>query len=263
LTQYSYTYPGFVGPANGPLLADPWKELTEVLFNEKRAGSLKYNFLQFHKAVHEVREHWSTDTWRVLRAIEEEFRLEIGVSHHDRLQMQHTLDDVITSVVAFIGLNRESISREQGWIMLDVGRKSEQVEYNLLQSVLMSNEGLVNYRYKYRMAIEHSLVLDLLLFDPNNPRSLTYQVDRLKAYLKNLPKKAEVSEYERLIVEADDLLKRVDRNDLATPDVDGVAYTGLGEFLTEMYGLLSGIPGLISKTYFKHEQVPKTLISRG
>jgi uncharacterized circularly permuted ATP-grasp superfamily protein/uncharacterized alpha-E superfamily protein len=281
-TQYSYTYPGFVGPASEALLADPWKELTEVLFNEKRAGSLKYNFLQFYKAVHEVREHWSTDTWRVLRAIEEEFRLEFGLSHYERLQMLHTLDDVITSVVAFIGLNRESISREQGWIMLDVGRKieqslllitllrtmmvikwSEQVEYNLLQSVLMSNEGLVNYRYKYRMAIEHSLVLDLLLFDPNNPRSLTYQVDRLKAYLRNLPKKVEASEYERLIVEADDLLKRVDKNELAIPDADGVAYTGLSEFLTEMYGLLSGIPGLISKTYFKHEQVPKTLISRG
>ena len=282
LTQYSYTYPGFVGPASEPHFANPWKELTEVLFNEKRAGSLKYNFLQFHKAVHEVREHWSTDTWRVLRAIEEEFRLESGLSHHGRLQMLHTLDDVITSVVAFIGLNRESISREQGWIMLDVGRKieqslllitllrtmmvikwSEQVEYNLLQSVLMSNEGLVNYRYKYRMAIEHSLVLDLLIFDPNNPRSLTYQVDRLKAYLRNLPKKVEVSEYERLIIEADDLLKRVDKNELAMPDADGVAYTGLDKFLTEMYRLLSGIPGVISKTYFKHEQAPKTLISRG
>ena len=71
------------------------------------------------------------------------------------------------------------------------------------------------------------------------------------------------AEYERLIVEADDLLKRVDKNELAMPDADGVAYTGLDAFLTEMYGLLSGIPGVISKTYFKHEQVPKTLISRG
>jgi len=103
----------------------------------------------------------------------------------------------------------------------------------------------------------------LLIFDPNNPRSLTYQVDRLKAYLRNLPKKVEVSEYERLIIEADDLLKRVDNYVLAMPDADGVAYTGLDKFLTEMYRLLSGIPGVISKTYFKHEQAPKTLISRG
>ena len=54
--------------------------------------------------------------------------------------------------------------------------------------VLMSNEGLVNYRYKYRRPLQNLLVIDLLLFDPNNPRSLTYQVVRLKAYLQNLPK---------------------------------------------------------------------------
>lgn len=285
LTQYSYTYPGFIGKGSEERLTDPWKELTEVLFNEKQAGSLKYNFLQFHKAVHEVREHWSTDTWRVLRAIEEEFRLELPLSHHGHLHMLHMLDDLITSIVAFIGLNRESISREQGWIMLDVGRKieqslllitllrttmvikwNEQVEYNLLQSVLMSNEGLVNYRYKYRMAIEHSLVLDLLLFDANNPRSLTYQVDRLKAYFKNLPRNRmgdTAMEYERLILGADDLLKQVDKDELAEPDAEGVAYPGLDHFLSEMSALLSGIPGAISKTYFKHEQTPKTLISRG
>jgi uncharacterized circularly permuted ATP-grasp superfamily protein/uncharacterized alpha-E superfamily protein len=284
LTQYSYTYPGFTGEGGEERLADPWKELTEVLFDQKRAGSLKNNFLQFYKAVHEVREHWSTDTWRVLRAIEEEFRLEPSLSGHGRLQMLHTLDDLITSIVAFIGLNRESISREQGWIMLDVGRKieqslllitllkttaiirwNEQIEYNLLQSVLMSNEGLVNYRYKYRMPLEHSLVLDFLLFDPNNPRSLVYQVDRLKALLKLLPKNQgeHLTEYERLIGEADRLLKRADRAALASVDEEGIAYKRLDDFLSSLYAVLAAIPGIISKTYFKHEQTPKTLISRG
>jgi len=68
--------------------------------------------------------------------------------------------------------------------MLDLGRKIEQsllvismlkttmvkkfndqVEYNLQQSVLMSNEGLVNYRYKYRRPLQNLLVIDLLIFD--------------------------------------------------------------------------------------------------
>jgi uncharacterized circularly permuted ATP-grasp superfamily protein/uncharacterized alpha-E superfamily protein len=285
LTQYSYAYPGFIGEGSEERLANPWKELTEVLFHQKRVGSLKYNFLQFYKAVHEVREHWSTDTWRVLRAIEEEFRLEPSLSGHGRLQMLHTLDDLITSIVAFIGLNRESISREQGWIMLDAGRKieqslllitllkttviikwNEQIEYNLLQSILMSNEGLVNYRYKYRMPLEHSLVLDFLLFDPNNPRSLVYQVDRLKALFGYLPRNEGVdvlTEYERLIGEADMLLKRADREALNSVDEEGVAYKQLDDFLSGLYTVLAAIPGIISKTYFKHEQPPKTLISRG
>ncbi|MEP7258781.1 MAG: circularly permuted type 2 ATP-grasp protein, partial [Flavitalea sp.] len=282
LTKYSYTYPGFAGDKSGEKFAEPWKELKDVLLNENRPGSLKYNFLQFHKAIHEVRDHWSTDTWRVLRGIEEEFHRHIPLSHHSHLEMLHTLDNLITSIVAFIGLNRESISREQGWIMLDLGRKieqslllitmlrttlvgkyNEQVEYNLQQSVLISNESLVNYRYKYRRPIQNLLVLDLMLFDPNNPRSLTYQVDRLKAYLKNLPKNKtgySLTEYERLILEADTLLKLADKHELANPDEDDPEYKKLNEFLSKMYFLLAAIPGVISKAYFKHELTPKTII---
>jgi uncharacterized alpha-E superfamily protein len=181
--------------------------------------------------------------------------------------------------VAFIGLNRESISREQGWILLDVGRKIETslllitllrttlvnrsgdpVEYHLQQSVLMSNESLVNYRYKYRMPITLGLVLDLMLFDPNNPRSLTYQVNRLKVYLKNLPRNQTgywLTEYERMILEADTLLKLADKDELTLAGPADKEYRVLNDFLSKMYGLLSGIPDVISKTYFKHELAPK------
>lgn len=281
LTRYSYTYPGFTGDGAAGAFREPLKELRDIFFNEKRSGSLKYNFGLLQKAIHEVREHWSIDTWRVLRAIEEQFQQDIQLSHHGHLQMLHTLDNLITSIVAFIGLNRESISREQGWIMLDVGRKIEQslllitmlqntmvekcneyVEYNLLQSILMSNEGLVNYRYKYRRPLQNQLVLDLLLFDPNNPRSLTYQVDRLKVYLKNLPKSQSAplpAEYERLILEADSMLKLAGRGDLTTTDALDAAYGRLDDFLSGMYDLLSAIPGVISKTYFKHELTPQSI----
>jgi len=281
-TLYSYTIPGFIGEDAEENYTEPWKELKDVLYNEKRAGGIKYNFQQFHKAIHEVRDHWSTDTWRVIRGMEDGLQNGIPLSHHGHLQMIHTLDNLITSVVAFIGLNRESISREQGWIMLDVGRKIEQsllvitmlrttlvkkyndpVEYNLQQSVLMSNEGLVNYRYKYRRPLQNLLVIDLLLFDPNNPRSLTYQVVRLKSYLKNLPKNNSgdgLPEYERLIIEADKLLKKADKTELATACESG--YENLELFLSELYDTLSAIPGVLSKAFFKHELTPKTIILR-
>jgi len=281
-TRYSYTLPGFLGEESEEIFSDPWRELKDVLFNEKRPGGIKFNFLQFHKAIHEVRDHWSTDTWRVIRRMEEGLQNGIPLTHQGHLQMIHTLDDLITSVVAFIGLNRESISREQGWIMLDAGRKIEQsllvitmlrttltrkfndqVEYNLQQSVLMSNEGLVNYRYKYRRPLQNLLVIDLLIFDPNNPRSLIYQVVRLKAYLQNLPKNnggIQLAEYERLILEADKLLRKADKMDLAVSD--GEAYGHLESLLSDLYDLLSAIPGALSKAFFKHELTSKTIIIR-
>ena len=284
LTKYTYTYPGFAAGDSEKRFAHPWTELKEVLLNEKRTGSLKFNFYQLQRAIHEVREHWSTDTWRVLRTMEEELSQDIPLSHQGHLRMLHTLDNLITFIVAFIGLNREGISREQGWIILDTGRKIEQslllitllrttlvtrssgpVEYHLLQSVLMSQESLVNYRYKYRQPIDSRLVLDFLLFDPNNPRSLTYQVDRLKTHLKNLPRDQgshALTEYQRLILEADTILKLTDKAGLTAADDNAATYTRLDDFLARMSGLLTAIPEVISKTYFKHEFTPRHVDAR-
>ena len=43
-----------------------------------------------------------------------------GSGHYKLLSK---VDKLITSMMAFVSLNRESISREQGWILLDAGRK--------------------------------------------------------------------------------------------------------------------------------------------
>lgn len=280
LTENTYTYPGFADPDNEEKLNDPWAELKEVLLDDKRPGSIKNNFLNFQRSIHEVRELWSTDTWRVLRTMEEELLQDIPLSHQGQTRMLHTVDKLITFVIAFVGLNRESISRDQGWRVLDTGRKieqslllltmlktmlvkrnSDQVDYHLQQSVLMSHECLVNYRYKYRQPIDKRLVLDFMVFDSNNPRSLTHLVSVLVFHLKQLPKdhtQHSLASYERLILEADTLLKSSDKNQLLTSDPEEETDHRLDEFLTKMYDLLSEIPAVISKTYFKHEFSPRS-----
>ena len=284
LTHYTYTYPGFVEMDGGDdRLVNPWKELRDIVFDEKRTGSLSNNISLFSQAVYAVRDHWSTDTWRVLRSMEEEWAAAAQSSAPGHLRMLGTLDNLVTSMVAFIGLNRESISREQGWILLDTGRKIEQslllinmlratltqrygdqVEYDLQESVLVSNESLVNYRYKYRAPLQLSLVLDLMLLDPNNPRSLIYQLERLKAYLAGLPRTQTgnaLPEHERMIWEAYTLLKLSDKDQLSLSDREGLRYGQLEVFLSKMYGLLAAIPDIISKTYFKHAQQQKQLFA--
>jgi len=283
LTHFTTTYPGFTADDDDEKFENPWKELKDVLFNESRMGGLSYNLAVFKRAVYAVRDHWSTDTWRVLRRIEEEWTNIGTISNTGHHRMLSALDNLITSTVAFIGLNRESISREQGWVMLDTGRKmeqslllitmllstlvkkhDEQTEYDLQESVLVSNESLVNYRYKYRAHIQLPLVLDLMLFDPNNPRSLVYQLDRLKAYLSQLPKSQPghtLAEHERLILEAYTLLKLSDKDELSMPDNNTARYEKLHTFLSDMNTLLLAIPGAVSKTYFKHAETQKQLFS--
>ncbi|MEO6356432.1 MAG: circularly permuted type 2 ATP-grasp protein [Ferruginibacter sp.] len=285
LTHYTFTYPGFIDEEdkdNEEKLKQPWPELRDILFNEKRVGSLKYDFVLFIRAVHAVRDHWSTDTWRVLRGMEEAFATIKDHTTTGHLKMQHILDSLVTSVVAFIGLNRESISREQGWLMLDMGRKIEQcllltnmlratlviknddlVDYKLQEAVLVSNECLVNFRYKYRSLIQLPLVLDLMIFDPNNPRALLYQLDRLKKSLANLPKTTEttLAAHDLFIIDAYQLIHSASKEKLSLQDEAAGQYLNLDAFLSDMYDILSGIQSAVSKTYFIHAQSQKQLFT--
>lgn len=282
LTQYSFTYPGFLAKKADLIFSDPWPELRAVMADPEKPGSLYFNFNLLSRAVYAVRDPWSIDTWRVLRTMEEEWvGLKTNHPSLSHIKMQHVLDNMITGTVAFIGLNRESISREQGWLMMDMGRKIEQclllismiramlvhkmtdqVEYNLQEAILKSNESLVNYRYKFKAHLQLPLVLDLLVFDTTNPRSLIYQMERLKNHASILPKTIAIkkmAEHERLIFEAYSLLKLGDKDELSKPDSKSAQYKKLDSFLETIYGILASVPVVITKTYFKHAPGQKQL----
>jgi len=133
-----------------------------------------------------------------------------------------------------------------------------------MEAVLKSHECLVNYRYKYRAHLQLPLVLDLMLLDPNNPRSLVYQLDRLKAYLSQLPKIKDdnsLAEHERLVLEAHTFLKLSSKDELAELGKNAGSYEQLEKFLLKMQSLLVTIQAVVSKTYFKHAQAQKQLFT--
>jgi uncharacterized circularly permuted ATP-grasp superfamily protein/uncharacterized alpha-E superfamily protein len=276
LTRYTFTYPGFLDEKE---FEDTWPELKNILFNEHRPGSLKSNYNLFSGVVFAVREHWSTDAWRLLRSMEDEW-LSVHDQQNVHMAVINPLNNLITSMIAFMGLNRESISREHGWAVLDAGRKvefslllvnmllaliiekhDEEVDYNLQESVLISNESLVNYRYKYRAPIQLPLVLELMLFDPNNPRSLLYQIERLKFNLDVLPNtnSNQPSEHNRLIMKLFSLLEAAQKDGLALTDSKKNKYANLETFLLNANSLLLQIPESVSRIYFEHAQIQKQL----
>lgn len=282
ITHCTATYPGFVDEDEDELQKKfkyPWGELKHVLFDEDKQGSLIASFRFFCRGVYSERDHWSTDTWRLIWNMEKD--MDDTSLHISHIKAISVLDNLITSMVAFIGLNRESISREQGWIMLDTGRKLEQslmlismlrntmaykyednVTYSLYEALLKSNEALVNYRYKYRRSLQHLLVLELMLQDPNNPRSLIYQLDRLKTYLSSLPRAnvgSSLLAHERIILEAHTLVRLTEKETFTVLDEEETYYEKLDAFLENIFNLLSNITPALSKTYFKHYQRQKQL----
>lgn len=286
LTQCTYSFPGFYeedDKKRAQVFKDPWIELTDVLYNDKRSGSLSNNLLLLKNAVYSVRNFWGLDTWRVLLHMEEEWEKAKRQQSPEHLKMISTIDSLNTSMFAFLGMNRENVRREQGWNILDLGRKLEQslyiitvlkssfqkkqtaqTEFDLLEAVLTATQSLITYRYTYQDHLQLPLTLELLLLDMNYPKSLAYLVHKIKRYVAHLPKSGKdttLSEQERLILEADTLLKLVNGNTLAQYERATNEYKVLGDFLDKLYHLLTNTSLLVTKTYFTHSQVQKQLFT--
>jgi uncharacterized alpha-E superfamily protein len=69
----------------------------------------------------------------------------------------------------------------------------------LYETVLTATESLVEYRRRYRSDLALDAIVDLLLVDDANPRSLAFQFDRLTEDLAGLPSRGEPADHVQLV----------------------------------------------------------------
>jgi uncharacterized circularly permuted ATP-grasp superfamily protein/uncharacterized alpha-E superfamily protein len=278
LTHCTYSYPGFLGDESSgqyiQLINNPWQEFSKSLFDDNKNGGLSQNLLAFKRSVSNVRSFLSTDTWRVVDQMAETWQKARTRSHHDPMSMITDIDNLNTSMFAFLGMNRENARREQEWAILDLGRKFEQslfiirllqqildkkqeaqTEYELLEAVMTATQSMVTYRYTFRDHLQLPLVLELLMLDMNYPKSLGYLIDKISQHVSNMPKQGKpqtLNEPERLMLEAHTLLHLSDGLALCKYEESSLQYANLKKLLTRLNELLLETNTVISKTYFKH-----------
>ncbi|HVM87162.1 MAG TPA: circularly permuted type 2 ATP-grasp protein [Puia sp.] len=278
LTHCTYSYPGFIinnpGEDDENIILHPWEEFSNQLYDKNKTGSLTQNLLYFKKAVYHVRNFLSADTWRVVREMGEGWHVTKANAQQDPLVMIEDIDKLNTTMFAFLGMNRESVRREQEWTILDLGRKLEQslfiirllqsvfykkqepqAEYELLEAVLNATQSMVTYRYTFRDHLQFHLLIELLMLDVNYPKSLAYLVDKIRQHVSSLPKPGKtqaLSEPERLILEAHTALHLSDGISLSKNENNVDGYLNLKKLLGKLNGLLLETNSVISKTYFKH-----------
>ncbi len=283
LTHVTMTYPGFVGEESELSLARPQDELLTIAFDADRSGSLPYDLNSLSRSAYAVRDLWSSDTWRAIEGLRGHLTAIETVARPDLPAVKPRLDHLITNLMAFAGLNTESMTHEAGWLLLDIGRRldrallsialiramfgskcRESVEYLLLDATLRTTENVITYRRRYRSHLQLQTVLDLLLLDTTNPRSLTYQMDRLQAHIALLPRfksAYRLSEEERLILEASTRLRLIDTADLSATNGDRYTRQNLDDFLADLAGLLSQLSPILTQSYFTHVRVPHQLLA--
>jgi uncharacterized alpha-E superfamily protein len=116
------------------------------------------------------------------------------------------LDNAVMLLVAFAGLASESMTRTQGWRFLDLGRRIERSlqiacglrallplkpvardETNALEALLIVHDSIMTYRSRYLASLQVPIVLDLLVTDETNPRSLVHQLGTIANHVDRLP----------------------------------------------------------------------------
>ena len=207
VTHVTGTYPGFVDEGAEKLLQEPRSELRSLLRDAHRVGSLTSTLQAFGQVAMTVRDHWPTEIWRIIDAIQQDWTDEdetLGPGHY---RIQDRLDHLIMQLVAFSGLTAESMAREAGWLLLDIGRRLERalglisllratlvpgmddpIKRQLMETVLVICDSLNTYRRRYHSYMHLPTVLELILMDPHHPRSLAYQLGCLQQHVAELPR---------------------------------------------------------------------------
>src|SRR5262249_49484468 len=138
-----------------------------------------------------VRDRISLDTWRILRQIDEQFWP--TSSDASLAGMLEKIDSLLVNLSAFTGLVLENMTRTPTCQFLHLGRRMERglltaslirgmiedrgaTEHAALEALLEVADSIMTYRSRYLARVQLGPVLDLLLTDETNPRSVAFQL---------------------------------------------------------------------------------------
>jgi uncharacterized alpha-E superfamily protein len=132
----------------------------------------------------------------------------------------------------------------------------------MLEAALTTQESLIAYRRRYRSFLELTATLEILLFDPSNPRAVLYQLDRLEEQVRQLPH-AESREHgnavTRLVLEAVAQLRLTDAQSLVNEGAARQWNQELDQRLARIAHLLTRLSETLTEIYFSHTQGPYAL----
>ena len=278
ITHITSTFPGFVGKNREKVMENPLAEIRSVILDENRAGSLAHTIGMFNNAYYSIRNLWSKDMWRVFDSIQKLWKVFKEEKSFTIPRLTKLLDRIITRLIAFMGLIEESIMVQQGLLLYFIGLQLEQsmmniercralivinhrqqVEYEILESLLNSHESLNIYRYSYRSYLSMENVIELIILDKEYARSLTYRLKRLQKDIDRLPG-VQATDCKICIDEACKKISELTREKAIALDADEATRFELERSLSAISDLLHNVSLAITNTYFNHSYQPKQLV---
>lgn len=282
VTNITSTFPGFTGENEDNTMQNPLKEIESVILDETRVGSFAQTISSFYYSYYSLRNLWSRDMWRVFDNIQKLWQNLKNEENYTIPVLVKFFDRIITRLIAFMSLTEESIMVKQGLLLYFIGlqmeeafttiakfrtlvivQHSEELEYEVLESLLSSHESLNIYRYSYKSYLSIENVVSLILLDKEYAKSLTYQIKRLKKDIDRLPNNGneEFTECQKNINKALDKIKSLSVEELIKVDSSSNMRLQLDALMEELSDLLHATSLSISNTYFNHSYQQKQLVS--
>jgi uncharacterized circularly permuted ATP-grasp superfamily protein/uncharacterized alpha-E superfamily protein len=280
LNQRWQNFPGVAGPGNQAILNTPESELLSLIFNGTIPDSLTATVNALYRVAGMVRDRISTDTWRILGSLDlrEHEPPPDQESLHNLSAVLALLNRMVITLAAFGGLAMESMTRGQGWRFLDMGRRLERAlqlvrllrrtlvtvsgsEGPLLEALLEIADSSMTYRRRYLGSLNTAPVLDLLLADETNPRSVAYQLAALAEHVDSLPRDTSHPRRppeQRVVIASLTKLRLADIDELARPTSADVRQH-LADLLARLDADLPIVSDTITQHYLGHLQAPRQM----
>ena len=229
-----------------------------VMTSPQKSAALPQTLNHIHRIAGITRDRLSMEAWRTLNAFYVGRRWQRDAMPATISLSLDLIDAGLGAIAAFNGLSHENMTRNFGWSFLDMGRRMSRAQ-NLAQLLIAAfgskdpsdddgsllfaldvADSFITYRSRYRLSPVLPLVLDLLVVDETNPRSIGYQVTALSTLIDTLPqtgKGQERTEVQRMALAM--------LSDVRIADVVRLAKTNADGIRPELVALLGAIAGQI------------------
>ena len=188
------------------------RSLIAGLWDKELATSVGFNLRAVRLAAASVRERLSPEHWRLLEQAESRFfkpaqdRTDAessAPSTPDTVAVQRLLADTSQMLAALTGAQTDRMSRDDGWRLLSIGRHIERLEFlssalseavqlGLIgeqagfDAVLDLFDSTISFHAQYQQSRTPQALMDLLVTNSDNPRSLGWVAHTLRSRLRRM-----------------------------------------------------------------------------
>ena len=187
------------------------RSMISGLWDQELATSVGFNLRSVRLAAASVRERLSPEHWRLLEQAESRFFKpsedpidpKKSTAGLDTVTVQRLLADTSQMLAALTGAQTDRMSRDDGWRLLSIGRHierlaflsdamAEAVRLDLVaeqagfDAVLDLFDSTISFHAQHQQSRTPQALMELLVTDPDNPRSLGWVAHTLRGRLRRM-----------------------------------------------------------------------------